>query len=66
MDIVNSSVGSGIASASNQISNYFLKTAEQYQPVVSVPAGIGVEIVFQEGTYLGGERDEDEKITAKQ
>jgi hypothetical protein len=65
-DIVNSGVGSGISNSSNKLSDYLIKRAEQYQPVISVPAGIDVEIVFNDGVYIDGKGGEDEKITVQQ
>lgn len=65
-DIVNSSVGSGISNSSNKLSDYLIKRAEQYQPVISVPAGIDVEIVFNDGVYIDGKGGEDEKVTVQQ
>jgi conjugal transfer pilus assembly protein TraB len=59
-DIVNSSVGAGISNSSNKLSDYLIKRAEQYQPVISVPAGIDVEIVFNDGVYIDGRGEVDE------
>ncbi len=65
-DIVSQSVGNGVSSSSNRLSDYLIKRAEQYQPVISVPAGIDVELVFNDGIYLDGRGGEDEKIAVKQ
>lgn len=53
-DILGSGVGKGIESSSNSLSDYLIKRAEQYQPVISLPAGMEVEVVFSEGVYLDG------------
>lgn len=53
-DIASSSLGSGIASSSNRLSDYLIQRAEQYQPVISVQAGVDVELVFNDGVYLNG------------
>jgi hypothetical protein len=55
-DIAKKGVGQGISSASDRLSNYYISRAEQYQPVVSIPSGIEVEVVFVEGFHLNGKR----------
>lgn len=59
-DILGSGVGKGIENSSQNLSDYLIKRAEQYQPVISIPSGIDVEIVFNEGVHLdslGGENE---------
>jgi len=51
-DILNSSIGNGISSSTNRLSDYLIQRAEQYQPVISIPAGLDVEVVFNEGFYV--------------
>jgi conjugal transfer pilus assembly protein TraB len=55
-DVVKKGVGQGISSASDRLSNYFINRAEQYQPVVSIPSGLEVEVVFVEGFQLNSKR----------
>jgi len=55
-DVVKKGVGQGISSASDRLSNYLINRAEQYQPVISIPSGIEVEVVFVEGFHLNGKR----------
>lgn len=43
------SVSEGTATAAQTLSEYYIKRAEQYQPVVSLYGGSEVEIVFLEG-----------------
>lgn len=57
-DILGSGLGGGISNTSTRLSDYLIQRAEQYQPVISVPAGINVEVVFQEGVYLDGRSGE--------
>ena len=57
-DILNSSIGSGITSSTNRLSDYLIQRAEQYQPVISVPAGLEVEVVFNEGFYIEGRNEQ--------
>lgn len=55
-DIAKKGAGQGISSASDRLSNYYINRAEQYQPVVTIPSGIDVEVVFMEGFHLDGKR----------
>lgn len=57
-DISVRGLGSGIAVSSDKLSDYFIKRAEQYQPVISINEGVDVEVLFQEGFSLNGEEDE--------
>jgi conjugal transfer pilus assembly protein TraB len=34
------------------VSKYLIERAEQYQPVVEMPTGIEVEVVFLDGVYV--------------
>ena len=38
--------------AADTVSRYLIERAEQYQPVVEMPTGIDVEIVFLDGVYV--------------
>ncbi|MEK7400036.1 MAG: TraB/VirB10 family protein [Candidatus Poribacteria bacterium] len=58
--IMNGGLGSGLSSGSNSLAEFFIKRAEQYQPVISVNEGVEVNIVFIEGFSLK-ETQEDEK-----
>ena len=60
-DIAKSGLGKGVSSASNRMENYLIDRAEQYQPVVSIPNGINVEVVFVEGFYVNGEKTKENK-----
>ncbi|SFR99808.1 TrbI/VirB10 family protein [Sphingomonas jatrophae] len=51
-DIVQGGLGQGVADASDTVSKYLIERAEQYQPVVEMPTGIDVEIVFLDGVYV--------------
>src|SRR5262249_46297524 len=44
--------GEGIKKSGDTLSDYYIKRAEQYQPVISIPAGIDIEVVFLEGFSL--------------
>jgi len=47
-------LGEGIETSSQNVSEYLIERAEQYQPVVSVASGKEVELVFVSGVYLDG------------
>jgi hypothetical protein len=55
-DIAKKGVGQGVSNSSTMVSDYLMKRAEQYQPVVSIPSGIDVNVVFVEGFALNGKR----------
>jgi conjugal transfer pilus assembly protein TraB len=42
-------VGGGVANAAEMLADYYVKRAEQYQPVIEMPTGIEVELVFLSG-----------------
>lgn len=51
-DIATGGLGQGLASSADMVSKYLIERAEQYQPVVEMPTGIKVEVVFLEGTFI--------------
>ena len=53
-DIMRSGLGAGVQNSTDRISDYLIKRAEQYQPVIMLPAGSEAELVFTEGVYLDG------------
>ena len=55
-DIVGGGFGQGAADAADTVSKYLIERAEQYQPVVEMPTGIDVEIVFLDGVYVRNSR----------
>lgn len=55
-DIVSGGLGQGAADAADTVSKYLIERAEQYQPVVEMPTGIDVEIVFLDGVYVRNSR----------
>lgn len=55
----------GASKAADQLSQYYIKRAEQYHPVIQVGAGNVVNIVFKEGFYLYDE-DPQEKNKSTQ
>ncbi len=51
-DIVTGGFGQGAGDAADTVSKYLIERAEQYQPVIEMPTGIDVEIVFLDGVYV--------------
>jgi conjugal transfer pilus assembly protein TraB len=51
-DIVAGGFGQGAGEAADTVSKYLIERAEQYQPVVEMPTGIEVEIVFLDGVHV--------------
>ena len=51
-DIVTGGLGQGAGEAADTVSKYLIERAEQYQPVVEMPTGIEVEIVFLDGVHV--------------
>lgn len=51
-EIAQGGLGEGVSAAGERLSQYLIERAEQYQPVIEMPTGIEVEIVFLEGTFI--------------
>jgi conjugal transfer pilus assembly protein TraB len=51
-DILKGGVGEGVSTAGDTVSNYLIERAEQYQPVIEMPTGADVEVVFLDGTFI--------------
>ena len=47
--IKQAAIGSGIGNSASMMAQYYIQRAEQYQPVIEMPTGVNVEIVFLEG-----------------
>jgi conjugal transfer pilus assembly protein TraB len=45
-------LGGGAQESGKDVSKYLIERAEQYQPIIEMPTGIDVEIVFLEGVYV--------------
>ena len=51
-DILAGGLGQGAGEAADTTAKYLIERAEQYQPVVEMPTGIAVEIVFLDGVHV--------------
>lgn len=51
-ELLEGGFGEGAAQTGDMVSKYLIERAEQYQPVIEMPTGIDVEIVFLEGVYV--------------
>lgn len=56
-NILGTGLGKGINDSSSRLSDYLIKRAEQYQPVISINEGVAVDLVFQEGFAMNEEDD---------
>ncbi|MEM9838007.1 MAG: TraB/VirB10 family protein [Pseudomonadota bacterium] len=55
-EIAAGGLGEGLSTAADTVSDYLIDRAEQYQPVIEMPTGVDVEIVFLSGFFARGER----------
>ncbi|ELA1663437.1 TPA: TrbI/VirB10 family protein, partial [Klebsiella michiganensis] len=51
-DVLKMGVGGGASKAAQTLSEYYIKRAEQYHPVIPIGAGNEVTVVFQDGFQL--------------
>lgn len=51
-EIIEGGLGQGVSEAGDMVSKYLIERAEQYQPIIEMPTGIDVEIVFLDGVYV--------------
>ncbi|HHQ4545260.1 TPA: F-type conjugal transfer pilus assembly protein TraB [Aeromonas veronii] len=51
-DIFKAGVGGGMGQAGKSLSDYYIKRAEQYHPIIPIGAGNEVTLVFQDGFQL--------------
>lgn len=51
-DIVKSGIGGGTSEAAKTLSEYYIKRAEQYHPVIPIGAGNEVTLVFNDGFQI--------------
>ena len=51
-DVLKSGVYSGAGEGSEQLQKYFIQRAEQIQPIIQIPAGQAVSIIFLKGVDL--------------
>lgn len=56
-NVLGSGLGKGMNDSSSRLSDYLIKRAEQYQPVISINEGVTVDLVFQEGFSMNEEDD---------
>lgn len=55
----------GASKAADQLSEYYVKRAEQYHPVIQVGSGNVVTIVFKDGFYLEPDEETDHHSSAR-
>jgi hypothetical protein len=54
----------GAANAAEKIADYYIKKAENMSPILQIPGGTKVDVVFTKGAYLGS-RDILNKINSE-
>ncbi|MBX9786387.1 MAG: TraB/VirB10 family protein [Alphaproteobacteria bacterium] len=64
-DIFTAGMTSGVSTALDRLSQYYIDRAEQLQPVIQVAAGQVVDIVFTQGTFIGAQTAHDESKSEK-
>ena len=55
-DILRSGVGGGIGKSLDRLSQYYIDRMEQIQPVISLPQGLDIEVIFTKGSFLDGRK----------
>lgn len=64
-DILGQGLGGGSSKAADNLSQYWIKLAEQYHPVIDIGAGNAVTVVFQQGFRLETIEDAELEKEAK-
>ena len=64
-DILKQGFGGGASKAADTLSQYWIKRAEQYHPVIDIGAGNAVTVVFQQGFRLETIEDAEEEKEKK-
>jgi len=59
-DVFGQGIGGGASKAADTLSQYWIKRAEQYHPVIDIGAGNLVTVVFQKGFQLETRQDSEE------
>lgn len=64
-DLLKSSAGGALSKSSSTLSDYYIKRAEQYHPVIDIGAGNKVTVIFQEGLqlrYVGAKQENQDLL----
>lgn len=64
-DIFRQGIGGGASQAANTLSQYYIRRAEQYHPVIDIGAGNAVTVVFQQGFRLETIEDKEAEEAIK-
>ena len=60
-DLGRAGLAAGANSAGRRVSDYLIRRAEQYQPVIQLQTGTPVTVVFLEGARIDGRKDTGER-----
>lgn len=52
-DMVTGGASSGVASAGEKIANYYLRMAESMSPILTIPGGVKIDVIFTKGFFVG-------------
>ena len=52
-DLFKSGMSSGVGSSLDRLSEYYIKRAEQLQPIIQIAAGQAVDVIFTSSSPLG-------------
>jgi hypothetical protein len=52
-DLLKDGGTSGASNAAERIASYYLKMAESMSPILVVPGGVKVNVIFMKGVYFG-------------
>jgi conjugal transfer pilus assembly protein TraB len=58
-DIFKYGAAQGVGKGLDKLADYYIKRAEQLQPVIQVGSGVEVDVVIQKGFYLDGRKDNE-------
>ena len=53
-NVIATGLGSGAGAALDRLSQYYIQRMEQIQPVISIPQGLDIEVIFIKGTFVDG------------
>lgn len=65
-DVARGALGGGASQVGKTLSDYYIKRAEQYHPIIPIGAGTEVTVVFQKGFQLAFIEDSQKKTVKQQ
>lgn len=65
LDLMQDGGLNGISNAGDKLADYYLRQAEQMSPVLKIPPGVRVDILFTKGVYFGSKNIKSELNTER-